>query len=61
MKKMMKIVLLALIVFVVMLSGGILLENIYPSISSLVLEIIMSIIAALIVIVFGILTNKKKN
>ncbi|QWB95804.1 hypothetical protein KHQ89_07740 [Mycoplasmatota bacterium] len=58
---MMKIVLLALIVFVVMLSGGILLENIYPSISSLVLEIIMSIIAALIVIVFGILTNKKKN
>ena len=58
---MMKIVLLALIVFVVMLSGGILLENIYPSISSIVLEIIMSIIAALIVIVFGILTNKKKN
>ena len=58
---MMKIVLLALIVFVVMLSGGILLENIYPSISSLVLEIIMSIIAALIVIVFGILTNKNKN
>ncbi|QWB95797.1 hypothetical protein KHQ89_07705 [Mycoplasmatota bacterium] len=56
-----KVFLLALIVFVVMLSGGILLENIYPSISSIVLEIIMSIIAALIVIVFGILTNKKKN
>ncbi|BCR36511.1 hypothetical protein [Mariniplasma anaerobium] len=56
-----KIILLALIVFVVMLSGGILLENIYPNISSLVLEIIMSIIVALLVIVFGILTSTKKN
>jgi len=56
-----KVLLLALIVFFVMFCGGILLENIYPNISSLVLEIIMSIIAALMVIVFGILTNKKKN
>jgi tryptophan-rich sensory protein len=60
-KKMKKIVLLALVVFVVVLGGGILLENVFPSISSLALEIIMSIIAALIVIVFGILTNKKNN
>jgi hypothetical protein len=55
------ILLLVLIVFVDIFSGGILLENMCPIILSLLLEKIMLIIAALIVIKLGVLTNKKKN
>jgi hypothetical protein len=56
-----KIVLLALIVFVVVLSGGILLENIFPSISSFASEIIMGFSAAITVFLFNLLSEKSKK
>jgi len=56
-----KIVLLALIVFVVVLSGGILLENIFPNISSLASEIIMGFGAAITVFLFSFLSEKRKK
>ncbi|MDY0143570.1 MAG: hypothetical protein RBR97_16925 [Bacteroidales bacterium] len=56
-----KIVLLALVVFVVVLGGGILLENIFPSISSLALEIIMGFVAAITVFLFNFIFEKIKK
>ncbi len=54
-----KIALLALIVFVVVLSGGILLENIFPSISSLASEIIMGFAAAITVFSYNFFLRNK--
>jgi hypothetical protein len=57
--RMKKIVLLAFVVFVVVVNVGILLENIFPSISSLALEIIMSFAAAITVFSYNFFLRNK--